>query len=994
MIPFDKIRGRLVVGFAVVGLFFVLMMLFVPRLVNLETVKKRIISHVSSTTGGELVYRQLELRWFPQPRVVIHTASLTLPGNQYFSFFSLKIYPKILPLLIGRVQFKRIEAVEPQIRFRPLHENQSESIENKGQGSIQRLMDRMIGILAEPIMLDPDLVYIVNNGSIDVLTAAPIDLKFRNVNAHLRYTNNRLRLKISCESNIGKEIVMSAWARPDRQFGKGRLHIKQFHPHLLTRVFLPEPPFQATDSAMNLEVGFQADSSRHVQADLKLSGILFRMENNADVAEIDGGTARVAIRATPQNTTVSLSEFLFDTPQMDVSGHLFIDHARPAVGLELSGIDIHIDALRKVARVMAGGNRSIQNVFGIITGGRIPIVTVSGRGRSLADLGRIENVTVKGAMAEGRISIPGPDLHLQNVRGNATISEGMLRCDQVQAQLDDSHGTNGEMTLGLLGPASPFHLEIDTLADVAQLQRVLVRLVNHEKFREELTRITRVTGKAQGRLIIGDRLDSLHISAKVSEAHIQADYDRIALPIEISGGTYELARNSFTAGNFDAKIGKSSFTGISGEWGWDPESRFRVAARKSRIELDELYRWLTRFERLEKALRTVRVTQGTAELATLTVTNGDAETPEYRFNVAGIVSQARIEDGLTPAALSLNIPKVEFTARSNTANKVEIDLTGKQIRWGQSRLDVTGTTQLADGYVHLDLDVSADQLTWTQLNAIGRNRRMSAPPENLWGRRLQGGIRIDTAAFSYGAWDWQSVVAEVRFAPVSTTVTILRAELCGIPFPGEIRITPRGVAFDFAPLAGDKDLEPAFACLWNRDGMVTGRYSLSGSLTSETTEPEPIRSLKGNLDLKAHSGRIYRYGILSKVLALLNLTEIFRGKLPDIVNSGFAYETIKARGEFEGGKFILKDGIINGASMTIVYRGTFNLVDETLNMSILVAPFKTIDNIIRNIPLVNNFLGGRSISIPFAVTGKWSDYTVIPLSTTAKARNAPLTIEN
>jgi uncharacterized protein YhdP len=202
------------------------------------------------------------------------------------------------------------------------------------------------------------------------------------------------------------------------------------------------------------------------------------------------------------------------------------------------------------------------------------------------------------------------------------------------------------------------------------------------------------------------------------------------------------------------------------------------------------------------------------------------------------------------------------------------------------------------------------------------------------------------------------------------------------------------VAFDFAPLAGDKDLEPAFACIWNRDGMVTGRYSISGSLISEVTTREPIRSLKGNLDLKAHSGRIYRYGVLAKVLALLNLTEIFRGKLPDIVHSGFAYETIKVRGEFEGGQFILKEGIINGASMTISYRGTFNLVDETLDMRIIVAPFKTIDNLVMNIPLVKNLLGGRSISIPFVVTGKWSDYKVIPLSATAAGRNALLTIEN
>lgn len=973
---------------------FVLTMLLAPRLIDLEIAKQSILSRISKSSGGELVYRKLDLHWFPQPSVVIRAAKLTLPDQQYISISSLKIYPKILPLLKGEVQFKRIEVLEPRYQIRLLQKIRLRADETEDQAPLAHLRNRIIRILTQPALSYPGLDYIIRDGRIDLHTRASTILNFHNVNTQLRYQSNQIDLNFKCKSNIGRKIIFSGWVQPDGFAGKGQLHISQFQPHLLADIFLSTAPFQMNDSAMNLAFNFESESDHRTRADLKLSGVSLRIQNDAGVAEINGGNAHAAVRMTPRNTIISLSDFMFNNPQMNVSGHLFIDHAGSEVGLELSGKDIHIDALRKTALIIGSGNRSIENIFRIINGGRVPVITVSGRGRSLAELGRIENLTLKGAMAEGLIDIPGPDLHLEQVNGNATIFKGVLRGDRMKAQLDDSHGYNGEMTLGLIGVKPPFHLEIDTLADVAQLQRILLRLVKNEELQEELKRISQISGRAKGRLIIGDHLDTLHISANVSEANLQGIYDRIPLPIEISGGTYELTRNSFTGRNFDAKIGKSSFIGISGGWEWNSKALLNVTTKKSRIDLDELHRWVKGFDRVKPALRLLQTTRGMAELSKFTVSRDRSATPDYRFEIEGTVWQAFIDYGMTLPAQSIAIPNVEFSARSTSSGKVEIDLAGKQIRWGQSRMDVAGTVQIAGDIAHLNLDVSADNLTWNHFTMKGRDRELSAQETPFWGQHLRGAVRIKSANFSYGTWNWRSVLAKVIFTPVSTTVAIQRADLCGIPFPGKIRITPRNVEFNFSPSVINKDLEPDFNCILNRNGMVTGQYSLAASLINETAESGLVNSLKGKLDLKARSGRIHRYGILSKILALLNLTEIFKGKFPDIVKEGFAYETLTAHGEFGDGKFVLDEGIINGSSMTINYSGTFNLIDETLNLSVWVSPFKTIDSIVKKIPFVSQALGGRLVSIPFAVNGKWSDYTVTPLVKDGSARLAPLTIEN
>jgi hypothetical protein len=383
-----------------------------------------------------------------------------------------------------------------------------------------------------------------------------------------------------------------------------------------------------------------------------------------------------------------------------------------------------------------------------------------------------------------------------------------------------------------------------------------------------------------------------------------------------------------------------------------------------------------------------------AELSTLSLRRDNEITPNYRFELEGIVRQAFIEREMTTSAASMVIPKVFFSARSAESGPTEIELSGKQIRWGKGRMDVSGKVHVEDNLMHLDLDVSADTLSWDHFSAYNRRRKESVQRSPFWGQNLRGAIRVKSAAFTYEAWKWQSIMAKVIFAPTSTTVAIQQADLCGIPFPGKIRITQENVEVDFFPQAIEKDLEPDFTCFWNRDEVITGRYSLAASLNNQTADAGIIRSLNGKLDFKARAGRIHRYGILAKVLALLNLTEIFKGKLPDIAKEGFAYDTITAQGKFEDGKFVLQEGIINGASMTIVYRGSVNILDETLNLSVFVSPFKTIDSIVKKIPLVNNVLGGRLVSIPFAVHGKWSDYTVTPLVADPSIRPAPLTIEH
>ena len=130
----------------------------------------------------------------------------------------------------------------------------------------------------------------------------------------------------------------------------------------------------------------------------------------------------------------------------------------------------------------------------------------------------------------------------------------------------------------------------------------------------------------------------------------------------------------------------------------------------------------------------------------------------------------------------------------------------------------------------------------------------------------------------------------------------------------------------------------------------------------------------------AQNGRIYRFGLLAKILSILNVTEIYRGEVPDLTGQGFAYRSMTAKAVLKDDKLIMQECSLDGVSMGIVCEGNIDLVKKEMDLIVLVAPFKTVDRIVDIIPVVGHVLGGKLISIPFQAKGALGDPYVIPLA--------------
>jgi hypothetical protein len=221
------------------------------------------------------------------------------------------------------------------------------------------------------------------------------------------------------------------------------------------------------------------------------------------------------------------------------------------------------------------------------------------------------------------------------------------------------------------------------------------------------------------------------------------------------------------------------------------------------------------------------------------------------------------------------------------------------------------------------------------------------------------------------------------FAHDGINIQVTEANLCAIPTPATIIPSSKGQLLFTKLDARNLDLDPTLACLWDRKGAITGVFDLKGEIMAMLTRQNLTDSLEGRLDFVAHSGRVYHSIVLAKIFDLLNVTEIYRGQLPDLAHDGCAYDSIKAGTTLKNGKLLLEDAVFDGLCAKMVASGEIDLKTRKLDITLLVSPLKTVDSLVRNIPLVGTILGGSLVSIPVRVSGDLSSPTVIPLSPSA-----------
>ena len=116
------------------------------------------------------------------------------------------------------------------------------------------------------------------------------------------------------------------------------------------------------------------------------------------------------------------------------------------------------------------------------------------------------------------------------------------------------------------------------------------------------------------------------------------------------------------------------------------------------------------------------------------------------------------------------------------------------------------------------------------------------------------------------------------------------------------------------------------------------------------------KNLNGKFNINFEKGFINKVPLIANIFSILNIAQIFKFKLPDLNSNGFNYTSLK-------GNFNVRNGVISTESLklisdsiNLIYFGKINLVKKLYNAHLAVYPLKTVDSIVKHIPLLGYLL--------------------------------------
>jgi hypothetical protein len=315
----------------------------------------------------------------------------------------------------------------------------------------------------------------------------------------------------------------------------------------------------------------------------------------------------------------------------------------------------------------------------------------------------------------------------------------------------------------------------------------------------------------------------------------------------------------------------------------------------------------------------------------------------------------------------------------------------------EQRFSVTGSAGFRDDGFVLDLDAGADALAWERIEKVldrmqKQEKKASAAgtPESGKGAatteatqpeqptaafpRVLGEVHFALGAFSLGKLEWKPVVGSVRLEKETTGIVVRQADLCGIQTTGELRLPRGGEASLAARVASSgEDISVPLGCLGFSQARLTGRYEASFDGEAAGEGSDLGSRIRGPLSLRASNGRIAKANVLTRILDVLNLTNLFSGMARSTVGEALTYEELSIAGRLEGSRVVLEETTLKTPAFTMATTGEVDIRARTLSLTVLAHPFSTVDKIIGWIPVLRYVLGGDFASVGAKVTGTLDD---------------------
>jgi hypothetical protein len=661
-----------------------------------DMVKKRIQTYVVRETGGTLDFRKAELVSFPLPHITFRQVSFSVPDKATGLVQSLDVYPDIWSLIRGDVTFSKLRIESPRFTVAL-----SEDMEKP---SLEEIEEKIRSFVHVVTAIAPDLYMTVQGGKLNLTKNNRVAFSFDTIQSRVTVSGELLNVSLSSTSNLWGKLSLHTSLHAGDLKSDGNVQVRNLRPHTLFNQLFPKISEYTGDSDADLSVKFRTLGLRQIKAEAESSVpdlVLVRGKNRVKIEDL---RLKGDIEIEPQRVSVMLREFDSAVPDFTVSGNYTLDRTSGIMELDLKGKSIDLQSTRRSALSLAGDIPVLRNIFDIVQGGSIPSLHFHASGKSPDDLARLHNMRISGRMLGGEIYIRARDLRFHDVSGDVIIAEGVLRGEDIGASLENHQGSQGKLTIGLKGKDAPFRLDMWVKADVSRLPSLLKEksLVKNEAVLREMDRLSETRGSAEGRLILGERLDSLHAVVDVSQINLVTRYEPLPFPLMIKGGKTFFDEKSLKTTNLSGTLGKSSFTNVTAELNLDDTAGFDIADGQLSVNSEEMYPWITSFEKIKPVLKDVPSMSGLIAVSSLDLKGSLHHPEDWMFTVNGETKKFTIDAKFFPG-------KAEETSGTFRITQDELFLKDVRTRMIDSSFAVSGTVREFPANVRkLDLSVQGE----------------------------------------------------------------------------------------------------------------------------------------------------------------------------------------------------------------------------------------------------------------------------------------------
>jgi hypothetical protein len=320
---------------------------------------------------------------------------------------------------------------------------------------------------------------------------------------------------------------------------------------------------------------------------------------------------------------------------------------------------------------------------------------------------------------------------------------------------------------------------------------------------------------------------------------------------------------------------------------------------------------------------------------------------------------------------------------SLTGDGNHISISEARLTWGEMPFVLSGDVGFSQKRVLLDAALSTERVDLDQVTESLRKRTSGKDAIDSSNLQAEGTIRFKSNSLTYGRFTWEPFRANIAVGQNAVEVSIEEAKLCGISTTGMVKVKDQELSLDVRPISGSRELESTAKCLLDETVRVTGDFEIKGRIFAEAKPEDLFPALRGNLEFKAQNGQVYSSVWLARILEFVNLTEVYKGKIPDLKKEGLPYKHVTVIGSLQNGKLIIKEATLDGPTLQMAAQGEVYLAEGKVNLTVLVAPLRTVDRIINLTPLVRYIFAGTLITVPVKVSGDLKDPKVTALSPSA-----------